>query len=99
MEGSLKPSPITNHKTSKGFRVIEKAVNIVFGFISAPSLCVGNTDTRWYWDFSDNIFRFSPVPLALSETSMFHGFNERISIKTLTCMVDFYKEVLLKCDD
>jgi carboxypeptidase PM20D1 len=99
MEGSLIPSPISDHKNCKGFHLIEKSVKNIFGFISAPSLCIGNTDTRWYWDLSENIYRFSPVPLALSETSMFHGFNERISIKTLINMVDFYKEILLKCDD
>mmetsp|Transcript_16439 Transcript_16439/g.31146 ORF Transcript_16439/g.31146 Transcript_16439/m.31146 type:complete len:556 (-) Transcript_16439:182-1849(-) len=99
MDGPLIPSPVSDHKKSKGFHLIEKSVKTVFGFISAPSLCIGNTDTRWYWDLSENIYRFSPVPLSLSETSMFHGFNERISIKTLISMVDFYKEILLKCDE
>lgn len=99
MTGSLSPSPVSDHRNSKGFHIIERTVKSIFGFISAPSLCIGNTDTRWYWGLSDNIYRFSPVPLSLNETSMFHGFNERIGIDTLTCMVDFYKEILLKCDD
>ncbi len=60
---------------------------------------VGNTDTRWYWDLSDQIFRFSPVKLTLLETKMFHGINEKISTDALSNIVDFYKMLVMMEDE
>jgi len=87
MKGSIPPSLISNHRTSTGFKLIQSSVENTFGFLCAPNLCIGNTDTRWYWGLSESIFRFSPMALTMKETSMFHGFNERL--------VDFYKEIIL----
>ena len=98
MDGSIGPSPISNHKTGKGFKAIKESVETVLGYISTPSLCIGNTDTRCYWDFSENIYRFSPIPLTMKETTMFHGYNERIGVDALEKMVDFYK-TLLRSDE
>lgn len=99
MDASTPASPVSNHEKSTGFEVIRTSVENIFGFICAPNLCVGNTDTRWYWNLSENIFRFSPVALTMKEVSMFHGFNERIGVDALTNMVDFYKEILMECED
>jgi len=95
MDGATPASPVSNHKHSTGFEVIPTLVEKIFGFICAPNLCIGNTDTWWYWNLSENIFRFSPVALTMQEVSMFHGFNERIGVNALTNMVDFYKEILM----
>jgi carboxypeptidase PM20D1 len=91
MNGSIPASPISNHRTSAGFKLIQFSVENTFGFLCAPNLWIGNTDTRWYWELSESIFRFSPVALTMKETSMFHGFNEGL--------VDFYKEFIFNCDD
>lgn len=96
MKGSIPASPVTDHKRSTGFELIKQSVEKTFGFICAPSLCIGNTDTRWYWGLSKNIFRFSPVALTMKETSMFHGFNERLGIDALINMVDFYKQIMFE---
>eukprot|EP00978_Attheya_sp_CCMP212_P003569 scaffold7494_cov55-Attheya_sp.AAC.1 len=89
LEGAIPPSP-TSSFTSDPFRHIQQCVQLVFGLDSVPALCIGNTDTRWYWSLSDNIFRFSPLALTLKETSMFHGLNERISVDALAGIVQFY---------
>jgi carboxypeptidase PM20D1 len=94
---SFPPSPIS-HCNSEAFKHISKCVKVVFGFESTPSLMVGNTDTRWYWELSENIFRFSPVPLTMEETKMFHGINEKIRTVDLENMVDFYRTLLLTID-
>lgn len=94
---SFPPSPISNCK-SDAFQYISKCVKVVFGFESTPSLMVGNTDTRWYWELTENIFRFSPIPLNIEETKMFHGINEKIRIVDLQNMVDFYRTLLLSLD-
>jgi len=96
---SLPPSPISDHVDAPGFDAVTKSVDRIFGVPSAPMLCIGNTDTRWYWKLSENIYRFSPVPLTMKEVQMFHGVNERIGVDSLTLIVDFYKVLLLGCED
>ena len=88
------PSPISDFK-SKSFDLIRSTVNKNFGFGTVPGVMVGNTDTRWYWDLSKQIYRFSPVELTIQETKMFHGVNEKISAKALTSMIDFYKDLVM----
>jgi len=92
---STPPSPASD-TSHHSFRIIQESIQEVFGNLSAPALVVGNTDTRWYWDLSTQIYRFSPVALSLKETAMFHGLNERISKKSLVSMVDFYKLLITK---
>jgi len=99
MDGATPPSPVSDYKSSLGFNLIRRTVQSVFGLCSTPALCIGNTDTRWYWRLSENIYRFSPVALTMQETSMFHGVDERIGVDALASLVDFYKELVLKCDD
>ncbi|KAF8660451.1 hypothetical protein AX16_001631 [Volvariella volvacea WC 439] len=58
----LEPSPIS--PTDAGAWILfSKAVQATFGenVITAPSAMTGNTDTRYYWNLSRNIYRFSPV--------------------------------------
>lgn len=92
------PSPITNYK-SRHFNLIRDTVETIYGTMSVPGIMVGNTDTRWYWELSDQIFRFSPVKLTMAETKMFHGVNEKISIDALVSIVDFYKAFVMLVDD
>ena len=92
---STPPSP-NSDVSSCSFKNIQEAVQEVYGNLSAPGLVIGNTDTRWYWDLSRQIYRFSPVALSLEETAMFHGTNERISKKALVSMIDFYKLLISK---
>ena len=94
---STPPSPTTD-TSSRSFKNIQESVQEVFGNLSAPGLVVGNTDTRWYWDLSKQIYRFSPVALSLAVTAMFHGTNERISKKALVSMIDFYKLLISKSE-
>lgn len=43
--------------------------------VVAPSGMVANTDTKWYWNVTRNIFRFVPSKLDLIKD--FHTVNER----------------------
>ena len=95
---NIAASPVSSN-SSYGFQVIEKTVNTIFNNICAPTLMLGNTDTRWYWDLSQNIYRFSAIELTMDDTKMFHGYNERISIEAITKLVDFYKSLIHRCQD
>lgn len=86
---SVPASPISPHD-NQAFQCIEQCVHKIFGFPTTPSVLIGNTDTRHYWDLSQNIYRFSPLALTIEELKMFHGVNERISTDSLSKMVLFY---------
>lgn len=75
----VEPAPISS-TTSTAYKAISASVRSVFeGKIAvAPSLMVGNTDTRWYWQLADNLYRHCPSELSIDEVGMFHGKNERI---------------------
>jgi len=91
---SCPPSPCSRTDVM-AYDWIQRSVELVFGNPCAPSLLTGNTDTRHYWDLSDNIYRFSPINLHISEVGMFHGVNERISTVALRQMVEYYETLIM----
>ena len=95
---AVNPSPISSID-SNAFKTIQTCVSAVYDVISGPSLMIGNTDTRWYWNLSDNIFRFSPITISVHDLTMFHGVNERIEVDTLAEMVLFYAVLIQMCGD
>jgi len=94
LDGSRPPSKDSGY-TSSGYQFIEKSVRLVFDLPSAPSLVVGNTDTYWYWNLSDQIYRFLPIAMALKDATMVHGYNERIGVRALNDLVKFYETLIL----
>ena len=58
----LNPAPVSPEKTW-AWKVFGSTVKHVFGedVILAPSLMTGNSDTKYYWDLTRDIWRFSPV--------------------------------------
>lgn len=63
------------------------------------ALMIGNTDTRWYWGLSQNIYRMSPMLMPASDMAMFHGLNERVSADNLARMTHFYTTLLERSDE
>ncbi|BFZ57380.1 hypothetical protein PYCC9005_004432 [Savitreella phatthalungensis] len=57
----LEPAPVSP-LDSTAWAVLSGTIRAVFGedTIVAPGLMTGNTDTRWYWNVSPNIFRYNP---------------------------------------
>jgi len=98
---SYKPaSTVSSYSSdSSSFQVVANAINDLFSeAILAPNLLVGATDTKHYEKLSANIYRFSPIRLALSQTSMFHGLNEKISLKAYENVFQFYYRVTQTAD-
>ena len=77
---------------------IQRCIQVVFGHPAAPTLLTGNTDTRHYHDLSDNVYRFSPVELHISDLGMFHGLNERLSVDGICKVVQYFEAfITLSC--
>ncbi|USP81528.1 hypothetical protein yc1106_08802 [Curvularia clavata] len=66
----LEPAPITptayhapsNASLSTPFSVLAGTTRALYGkdLIVSPGLMTGNTDTKFYWDLSEHIFRYGP---------------------------------------
>ena len=58
-------------------------------FIITPSIMTGNTDTRHYWNLTDNIFRVQPGSLNIFDANV-HGPNEWVDLTTHLQSISFY---------
>lgn len=65
----------------------------------APALFVANSDSRWFWDVTENIYRFNPIALHSTELPMFHGIDERIGIDNYLQVVQFFHKFVLDTDN
>jgi Gly-Xaa carboxypeptidase len=79
----LPPAPITS-ATSDEWKVLAGTIRHVYSdkypgsdVIVAPSIMTGNTDTRFHWNNSQNIIRFSPSTTAMKD-SRIHTVDERL---------------------
>lgn len=59
---SLVPSWSSSNSTVTPYQVLSGTTRALYGkeLIVSPGIMTGNTDTRYYWDLSENIFRYGP---------------------------------------
>ncbi|MGE3249934.1 MAG: M20 family peptidase [Hyphomonadaceae bacterium] len=60
-----------------------------------PYLVGGATDSRYFADVAENVYRFAPAWARTSELSRAHGTDERLSVENLERMARFYAELLM----
>ncbi|KAF3927821.1 hypothetical protein ABW20_dc0102048 [Dactylellina cionopaga] len=100
MEGTRQTSPLTSSRVdiSTPFKLIAGTSRAVFGeeFIISPGLNAGNTDTVWYWNSTDNIFRYAPMP---TQRLNLHGINECVEMKAHVAMVEWFFTFLRNADE
>jgi len=88
------PNEISDIK-HENFKVLQKHITNAFpDCVVAPSLSIAATDSRHYWQLTDNIYRFLPVRLHKNDLSRIHGIDERISVKNYAEMIQFYHHFL-----
>jgi Gly-Xaa carboxypeptidase len=93
----LEPSPVSPTDTG-AFKIFTGTIKQVMGedVIVAPSLMTGNTDTKFYWNLSKNIYRFAPVREGGRENA--HTVDERIGMREHVEGVKFYLQLILNSD-
>jgi carboxypeptidase PM20D1 len=69
-----------------------------YGFWILGTL-IANTDTRWYLNFTKNIYRFSAVRMDEADTSRFHGHDERISVESYFNVNNFYYRLMQNAEE
>jgi Gly-Xaa carboxypeptidase len=65
----LEPAPVTptsvhasSNRSVTPYQILAGTTRALYGkdLIVSPGIMTGNTDTRYYWDLSENIFRYGP---------------------------------------
>ncbi len=89
-------SGICDYKT-KEFELLENTISNNFeGVITAPYISTGASDSKYFSDLSENVFRFAPFTVSDEQLDSMHAKDENIDIETLPKAVDFYKDLIRK---
>ncbi|KAG0653066.1 putative carboxypeptidase [Hyphodiscus hymeniophilus] len=93
----LEPSPVSPFD-SEAYKTFTGTIKQTFGedYIVAPSFMTGNTDTKYFWNLSKNIYRFSPV--RDDGRANAHTVDERVGMKEHIEGVKFYTQLIFNGD-
>jgi carboxypeptidase PM20D1 len=94
---AIEPHPISPYdEKSFGFQTIKRSIKEVFPKVAIiPGIMMAATETRWFLNFTHNIYRFSPGIVSVEDLSRIYGHNERISVKNYINFVNFYHHIII----
>lgn len=88
-------APPISPANSVAYTLLSDTILQIFGEMpTAPTLVTGATDSRQYTCICQNIFRFTPIIAGKDDSSRVHGIGERISVKNLERMTQFFIELI-----
>ncbi|NVJ86839.1 MAG: M20/M25/M40 family metallo-hydrolase [Algoriphagus sp.] len=86
--GFLTNPPAVSRADSESYKILEKTIRSMFPeTVVVPGLLGGATDSRYFIDISEDVYRFYPVRLDPKSMERFHGIDEKISKEN-------YKEII-----
>jgi Gly-Xaa carboxypeptidase len=93
----LEPAPVSPF-TTPAYKLFSGTIKQVLGedIIVAPTLMTGNTDTKFYWNLTENIYRFSAV--REGGRAGIHTVDERMGMTEHVEGVRFYAQMILNGD-
>ncbi|MBC2581091.1 M20 family peptidase [Clostridium sp. DJ247] len=90
INSSWNPS-IVSASDSEEFKDISVAAKATFSnVVVAPYLVAGSTDSRYYQNLTNKIYRFSPVEVSQDDLKTIHGVNEKINNESYIKLINFY---------
>ncbi|RDX54278.1 carboxypeptidase S [Lentinus brumalis] len=107
---ALEPSPVTPTGKDDAYQILAGTIKAtiessegyqksgVKGVVVAPLLTIGNTDTRYYWNVTKNIFRYKH----LHEKDRYNGahtINEAVRAEGWLESIRFYTKFILNVDE
>lgn len=101
LEPKGEPSPTALYcDDCYGWQLLRQSLLQVYpGTIVVPSTFLASSDSKWYTELSDSIFKFSAIVVPFEEMSRFHGHDERISRDNYEGLINFYHHLILNGDD
>jgi Gly-Xaa carboxypeptidase len=94
---NLGPAPVSP-EDSYAWVVLANTVKNVFGedVVLAPSLMTGNTDTKFYWELTRDIWRFTPIKE--SGRGNAHTVDEFVGVDDHVIGMGFYVNLIRGAD-
>jgi carboxypeptidase PM20D1 len=90
------PSPVSGID-SEGFKTLEKTIRSVFpDAVVVPGLVGGGTDARYFYDISEDVYRFYPIRINSESMTRFHGIDEKIGKEEYREMIEFTYQLIRK---
>lgn len=62
--------------------------------VTTPYLQTGASDSRWFTQISDHVYRFTPFHLSRAERAALHSHNERIRVEVWLRGIEFYRALI-----
>ncbi len=91
---SIPASPVSDYR-SEEFKKLSGIIRVIdSNVIVSPYLVIGATDGRFFYNISDKVYRFSPIPFYEEDLPRIHGINERISVEAFKKSVNFYATLM-----
>lgn len=89
------PSPVSPWRGAAWLR-LARAVRDTLGedVVTTPYLQLGASDSRWFTEISDHVYRFTPFHLSRPERDALHSHNERIRVEVWLRGIAFYRELV-----
>ncbi|EPQ56473.1 carboxypeptidase S [Gloeophyllum trabeum ATCC 11539] len=107
---ALEPAPITpTGPDAAAYQILSGTIKATYnthrslkddGIVVAPGIMTGNTDTRYYWKLTENIFRYNHHNQGSGKAlSGVHTVNESIPIDAFIEMIRFFTTLILNVDE
>ena len=98
--GQVSPPTPVSAVDDPAFRMVQRTAREVMSdsVVVAPYLVPGATDSRYYADATERVYRFRPYTLTPAKRGLIHGTNERMAIADYRTMVRFYVQGLRNAD-
>ena len=81
---------ISGDSKNAWYKEIERAIDEVFGYVTAPYPFIAASDAKYYNKISKNVFRFGPLEMEEDDQSRIHSKDERCKIDSLTHGAQFF---------
>ena len=83
------PSPVSSID-SEAYKTLEQTIRNQFpNSIVVPGLVGGGTDARYFYEVSDDVYRFYPIRISPESLTRFHGIDEKISKDNYVEIIEF----------
>ncbi|EZP26893.1 M20/M25/M40 family metallo-hydrolase [Microbacterium oleivorans] len=89
------PSPVSPWSGAAWERLVA-ATRSALGpdVLPTPYIQLGASDSRWFTEISDHVYRFTPFHLTRGEREALHSHNERIRVGSWLRGIEFYRDLV-----
>jgi carboxypeptidase PM20D1 len=90
------PSPVSR-TDNPSYQALVQSIRETFdGVPVAPMLMTAASDSRYFCEISESVYRFIPLQFTQDEIRRVHGNDERVAVESLGKLVQFFEDLMQK---